>query len=324
MIAMRNANMRTLQSVSMRTAQSTGTRTAQCTGTRTAQCALALAALLWLALPAHAAEPGSDPAPEAAAETAEEKDAVEEKEAPTISRAASTLPKRTSAESPTEAQRQIKAILAGPDFSPEETIRMPAFKKKNTPDSKTDMGWMKTLEKIVRGIAEVMRAGVWVLVGLGVILLLFALHYWWRVAAARPRRSQIELPVQVGGLDIRRESLPADIGGAARAAWLAGDVIGALSLLYRGALSALVLRFGAAIRASFTEQECLRAARSAVKASTADYFQGLTRAWLHAVYARRRPDDAVALALCDQFNAHFAERAAQAAAPQDNALQGAA
>jgi hypothetical protein len=174
---------------------------------------------------------------------------------------------------------------------------------------------MKRMEAFFRALAELLRAGVWVLVGLGVILLLFGLHCWWRVASARPRSVPVELPARVAGLDIRPESLPDDVGAAARSAWMDGDVIGALSLLYRGALSALVTRFGAAIRASFTEQECLRAARGAVKASTADYFQSLTRAWLHAVYAKRRPDDQTALALCDGFNAHFAPRPAAVGEP---------
>jgi hypothetical protein len=226
----------------------------------------------------------------------------------------SGLPTRTAANEPTPVKRAAKAILSGPDFNPEEVYKIPTLKRKKDSDTETPK-WMKGLEGFFRMLAEVLRAGVWVFAGLAVILLLYGLHYWWRVATATPRGVAVDVPASVAGLDIRPESLPDDVGAAARAAWTSGNVIGALSLLYRGALSALVVRFGAAIRASFTEQECLRAARSSVKASTADYFQALTRVWLHAVYAKRNPDDVTALSLCDEFNKHFAQRPAQPDAP---------
>ncbi len=212
-----------------------------------------------------------------------------------------------------EVKDRMKEILAGPDFSPEEVTRVPAFKNKNRqPDKKPE--WMKGLENFFRGLAEVMRIVVWVVVAIGVVALLVGLHYWWRMAAARTPGGVIDLPTQVAGLDIRRESLPDDIAAAARAAWQRGDTIHALSLLYRGALSALVLRHGVAIRSSFTEQECLRAVRRSsgvtgglagcISRGMVDYFARLTEAWLHAVYARRMPADEVGLNLCAEFDRH--------------------
>jgi hypothetical protein len=113
------------------------------------------------------------------------------------------------------------------------------------------------------------------------------------------------LPTHVGGLDIRPQSLPDDIGAAARAEWFKGNVVACLSLLYRGALSALVTRYAAAIRSSFTEAECLNAAKSRVDASASAYLELLINAWLQAVYAARFPTEATVLALCDEFALHF-------------------
>jgi hypothetical protein len=199
----------------------------------------------------------------------------------------------------------MKKILAGPDFSPEEITKVPVFKKKDSKREKTPE-WIKSLEAFFRAVAEFGRVIVWILIAAGVIALLVGLHYWWRMTAGRTSSRVIDLPTRVGGLDIRPESLPDDIGAAAREAWQQGNAVTALSLLYRGALSALVLRFGVAIRSSYTEQECLRATKRGVAGGIADYFTRLTQAWVHAVYARRLPADAIALALCDEFNGHFA------------------
>ncbi len=215
-------------------------------------------------------------------------------------------PKR--AESP--AKSRIRRILNGPEFSPEEVYHVPTFKRGFDDKPTTTPSWITALESFFKSLAELLRVGVWVVAAIAVILLLVALHYWWRVNADRPRRVEVVAPARVAGLDIRPESLPEDVAAAARARMLAGDVIGGLSLLYRGALSALVLRFEAKIRASFTERECALAARAVLPAAGAEYFQSLTRAWVQAVYAKRSPDQATALALCDAFRPQFATPAA--------------
>jgi hypothetical protein len=212
-----------------------------------------------------------------------------------------------------QAKQSLRKILAAPEFNPEETIRVPVFKNRKAAVAEKPQPWMQSLEGFFRGVAYVLRAGAWVLAGLGIVLLVLTLHYWWRIRVPRFKAIAVQLPVRVGGLDIRPETLPDDIGSEARRLWIAGDAAGALSLLYRGALSALVLRFSAAIRASSTEQECLRAARGVLAAPPAGYFEALTRAWQNTVYAQRRPDAADALKLCDEFARHFSptlERAA--------------
>jgi hypothetical protein len=204
-----------------------------------------------------------------------------------------------------QAKQSLRKILAAPEFSPEETIRVPVFKNRKAAAAEKPQPWMQSLEGFFRGVAYILRAGAWVLAGVGIVLLVLTLHYWWRIREPRFKAVAVQLPVRVGGLDIRRETLPDDIGAEARRLWIAGDAAGALSLLYRGALSALVLRFSAAIRASSTEQECVRAARAVLAAPPAGYFEALTRAWQNTVYAQRRPDAVDALALCNEFARHF-------------------
>ena len=89
----------------------------------------------------------------------------------------------------------------------------------------------------------------------------------------------------VQGLDIRPESLPEDIGAAALALLEAGREREALSLLYRGALSRAVHRYGVAILPSATEGEALRAVNARLEPPRAAYFSDLVALWQRAVYA---------------------------------------
>jgi hypothetical protein len=206
------------------------------------------------------------------------------------------------------ARKAMRDVLASPDFATEETIMVPTLRpRKPDPDAVVTEHpvWMKWIEKIVEWAAEILRYGVWVVVGIVVLALLFTLHYWWRMSERQLNLQAENLPTHVGGLDIRPQSLPDDIGAAARGEWFKGNVVACLSLLYRGALSALVTRFSAAIRSSFTEAECLKAAKSRVDARASAYLEVLVNAWLLAVYAARIPTEATVLALCDDFASNF-------------------
>lgn len=202
----------------------------------------------------------------------------------------------------THARLKMREVLALPDFSTDQTMWVPALKKRVAVESPE---WMTYVERFGRFLAGVLRAGVWIFGAIAVVVLLVTLHRWWRMTGKRMRAGEVSIPTHVGTLDIRAESLPDDIGAAARARWQAGDITGSLSLLYRGALSALVLRYEAPIRSSYTEAECRRAARARLNADGYTYFESLTGAWLLAVYAGRRPDDVAGLALCDGFAVHF-------------------
>jgi hypothetical protein len=111
----------------------------------------------------------------------------------------------------------------------------------------------------------------------------------WVIRMLRQRAPVAALPeygiTSVQGLDIRPESLPADIGAAAQELLEAGREREALSLLYRGALCRAVHRHGIAILASATEGEALRAVNARLDPPRAAYFSDLVTLWQRAVYA---------------------------------------
>jgi len=109
------------------------------------------------------------------------------------------------------------------------------------------------------------------------------------------------IPTHVQDLDIRPESLPDNIGSAARALWDGGDQRAALSLLYRGLLSRLVHVHNIPIRDSSTEGDTLELTATRMREDKRDYVTRLIRVWQHAVYGGRAPDSGALHGLCDEF-----------------------
>lgn len=115
---------------------------------------------------------------------------------------------------------------------------------------------------------------------------------------------------EVGGLDIRAESLPADVAGSVRALWAEGRPRAALALLYRATLSHLVSEDQLAVRRGDTEADCLRLARLSrqsgrTSAGRLDVTVSATALWMAGAYGGRWPDDAALHACCDAWEAQF-------------------
>ena len=95
-------------------------------------------------------------------------------------------------------------------------------------------------------------------------------------------------------LDIRPESLPPDIGAAARALWERGEHRAALALLYRGMLSRLAHVHEVPIRDSSTEGDCLALAARKLDAARVAYVTQLVRTWQRVMYGGMSIEDGVA------------------------------
>jgi hypothetical protein len=217
---------------------------------------------------------------------------------------------------PSPVKRRIGEILRGPEFAREEVVRLPKFKER--PD-RAKPAWLDGLEDFVRGLSEILRVLAWALGAIAILAVLAVAHRWWQAQApSSVVRRAAPVPVTVAGLDIRPDSLPMDIGLTARMAWEQGERAQALSLLYRGAISSLVMRFGARIRESATEGDCVRAARLVLGHPAQEFFERLTSVRSSAVYASRWPESAPVLALCDEYAVHFrAARGGPGSMPTD-------
>jgi hypothetical protein len=161
-----------------------------------------------------------------------------------------------------------------------------------------ELTWIRTSEQPELNLPSWLRAGfrsadnggrvlLWIAVGIGAAGLIV---YLLRLANQRVATGRLaQLPTHVLTLDIRPESLPADVGAAALALWEHGEPRAALALLYRGMLSRLVHAHGTPIRASFTEEDCAAAAARRVTAAQLGFVRSLIGMWQAAVYGGQTP-----------------------------------
>lgn len=131
------------------------------------------------------------------------------------------------------------------------------------------------------------------------------------------------LPVratEIGGLDIRPESLPDDIVGNVLALWQKGERRAALALLYRATVSRLASEDGLLLTRGATEADCLRLAGMACRqqrlgAGRLQVATGVTALWLDGAYGDRWPGTEKLSASCMAWHEQFGKAAAGKAVP---------
>lgn len=206
-----------------------------------------------------------------------------------------------------EASSAIREILASPEFEQYQDVRRLRYiggSSDRPPESGARASWQG-----LGAFAELARVAMWIVV---IAALLYALYRMRHLAfgwsgAARPRYTP---PGAVFGLEIAPESLPRDVAAAALAQLNGGHTRLALSLLYRGALSALVHRGGLEIAAGDTEGDCVRRVAALGDPGRSDFFGRLVAHWQETAYAGRLPEADSVAALCAEWRRHFAEAAA--------------
>jgi hypothetical protein len=215
--------------------------------------------------------------------------------------APSVSPVRPAPITAVAVEAAASSVRADPDMGGMHKQRIWRLKPddKTKPASASPEPWMADF---ARWIAEGGRLLVWLGGAAALAALLVGARRWLAVRGDAALRAGARLPSHVRELDIRPESLPADIGAAVRAAWLAGQRRAALSLLYRGTLSRLVHSLAVPIDDASTEGDCVRLARATLPAEPSAFVARLVLAWQVAVYGNRPVETATVLALCDEFD----------------------
>jgi hypothetical protein len=195
----------------------------------------------------------------------------------------------------------IKQILDEADFQQYREIkRWKYIGKKEDEEEEEDWDF---LDGLGEAIARVVQVLAWVAAAIAVFFLLRAA--WRHLGWNREKIDAYVAPKTLFGLDLKPESLPDDVAAAAAALARAGQLREALSLLYRGALSALIHGKQVRLDEGDTEGDCLNAARDALAAGGMQYFARLIDAWCNTAYARRAPETVQVERLCGEWNAHF-------------------
>jgi hypothetical protein len=180
-----------------------------------------------------------------------------------------------------EIRTAAAKLRADPNLGGEKTLRTLRWNEENQAHVTPPPRW---LTQLIDFFAQSSSLVLWIV---GAVCVAIAAVWAIRMLRERVPAAVVEERgiTTVQGLDIRPESLPEDIGAAALALLDAGREREALSLLYRGALSRAVHRYGIAILPSATEGEALRAVNATLDPSRAAYFSDLVTLWQRAVYA---------------------------------------
>ncbi len=158
--------------------------------------------------------------------------------------------------------------------------------------------------------ANIVEIFIWSIVAIAIIYLLIQL-YKYRDNLAQffnpTTGSDDDIPTEIFGLDITPESIPQNLSDEVLKLWEQGEHILALSLLYRGYLSKLVHDFGVDIRISFTENDCLHAAKQVINHNKMyiNLFRDITNLWLMLAYAHRTPADSAVVDCCRSWRISF-------------------
>lgn len=211
----------------------------------------------------------------------------------------------------------IKAILEQPPFKNRETVIRYRFGENQAADTRAQDDqapqWLKALLRLFDSrhfgaLATLIEVALWaaVICAIGVL----ALYYRDGLQAfvnPRPRpveKNQRPRPAQAFGLDLSRETLPADIAASAESLWQSNPRA-ALGLLYRALLSHLLHDFDMPLKAADTEGQVLERIQQLQLPALLALSQDLTTHWQNMAYGHRLPPDHVQRELCDAWRGVF-------------------
>ena len=201
---------------------------------------------------------------------------------------------------PAEITAAVEVVKRDPNLGGERTISMLQWRQTQQP-SKRDLGWLSWIGGLFGWFMQSARYLMWAAIVFLAAWLAVYLTRAFRIQHADAAEAFVP-PTHVRNLDIRPESLPANIGGAARALWDRGEHRAALSLLYRGLLSRLTHVHRVPIRDSTTEGDCLVLLAGRVPPKTGEYSARLVDAWRGFVYGGTEAPATAIHALCDNFS----------------------
>jgi len=201
-----------------------------------------------------------------------------------------------------DVERALESIRTDPNLAQQRTIK--TLRWKRATDTSSRPAWLSWVIGLFRWIDQSARILVWC----GAALLIALLVVWvlraGRAYEARRDDEPFDAPTHVGDLDIRPETLPVDVGDAAKDLWDRGQRRAALALLYRGLLSRLAHVDRLAIRASTTEGDCVRLVAT-LPPSRRRYASEVVGVWQRFTYGGEDARTAAVHVLCDEFAAVF-------------------
>ncbi len=198
-----------------------------------------------------------------------------------------------------EAKVLITEVLEQEAFGKLESEGYWKYISKEELDEQDINGLLWLIERIIdlfsgftKGFAAVGELLMWIAAGLAIALLLYMVaknRDWFALGGVTAKRRKKQAAVSLFGLEVALESLPDDLPVAIEQLLGIGDLRGAMSLLYRGALVKFLHQDQLEIPDSATEGECLQQVVVTRPEDEAALFQRLTWHWIALAYGHETP-----------------------------------
>ncbi|MEJ1398422.1 MAG: DUF4129 domain-containing protein [Candidatus Sedimenticola sp. (ex Thyasira tokunagai)] len=224
------------------------------------------------------------------------------------------LPEGEAAEvSHEEAKVLIKEVLQQKDFGKLESESYWKYiGKDDEAEDKDASGLVWLIEQLVdlisgftKGFAAIGELLMWIAAGLVIAMLLYIVaknRGWFAFGSLSTGGRKKEAVVSLFGLEVAPDSLPENLPAAIEDLLGQGDLRGAMSLLYRGALVKFIHQDQLEIPDSATEGECLQQVVAARPADEAALFQRLTWYWTALAYGHEIPAAELVMGLSREWS----------------------
>ncbi len=203
----------------------------------------------------------------------------------------------------------IKEVMKDTNLDDKKIVKRWVKKKKDKNKDELDTSKFKEMfEPFAKFFAFLIEFGLWLVVGIGIILLIYFREHWLHLLNIKKTvTSDYESPEIMFGMDVRPESLPEDIAGKAKGLWQAQQYREALSLLYRGALVRLINQEEVRLENSHTEGDVLRHSKQRISNTKLGYLKSLTDQWRLIAYAHKTPSEKDMQHLFDHWTSDFTD-----------------
>jgi len=209
--------------------------------------------------------------------------------------------------SPETIQQTMTTILQQSEF---QTYRqVDSWQRKGMPETDEEDDEYNPLISIefIKLVAQLIEFLLWIALGVMIIVIIrYALSWSERLRGSRSIPALFSKKTRSVPYSARETLSLTQLADRAYNLWKSGETFAALSLLYRGTLTALVTYHGVTIAESATEGECLRSVKKSHQSvEITAYFMMLTRIWQNAAYAQRLPATETMQQLCTEWQHHF-------------------
>ena len=200
-------------------------------------------------------------------------------------------------------QRPTRTVTEWKARDPEDEVKR---KERERLKREADTGKSRELAgSAAKMVALAMEWGLWLLLGVLLLILLLTARRWLPWLRGTGRRKAAAPSAVTEDSIILPEVVPPDVATRARELWDRGLPRQALALLYRASVGTVVDRSGVVLPPGATEAQVLRASRRMPDARDRELFGAIVRMWQYAAYGNRLPSRDAFAQLADELQAQY-------------------